>query len=180
MYIQGHVNCSRWDRSARQPSLLPVFLELKLCQRQQCWQYEILAVRNWSLKLIQNPNSVHTHKDTNGANSHTIFKTGGRHNRGSPNRALASCIQSEIWSLAVNTNRTWKQWFYLRILPFPNLLLIATGTFSNSLPSLPVASSPGSSGAVTEGLKQTQQIFSWLNLGTQHSRAPKLKMCKGG
>lgn len=34
MHFQGHVNCSHWDRSARQPSLLPVFLEMKLCQRQ--------------------------------------------------------------------------------------------------------------------------------------------------
>lgn len=34
MHIQGHVNCNHWDRSARQPSLLPVFLEMKLCQRQ--------------------------------------------------------------------------------------------------------------------------------------------------
>lgn len=33
VHIQGHVDCSRWDRSARQPSLLPVFLEMKLCQR---------------------------------------------------------------------------------------------------------------------------------------------------
>ena len=69
MHIQGRVNCSHWDWSATQPSLLPVFLEMKLCQRQQRRQYEILVVRDGSLKIIWHPNLC-KHKDTH-THTHT-------------------------------------------------------------------------------------------------------------
>lgn len=38
LHQRGGVNWSHCERRTRQPSLFPVFLEMKLCQRQQCWR----------------------------------------------------------------------------------------------------------------------------------------------
>lgn len=41
--VLSGVHWSHWERRTRQPSLFPVFLEMKLCQRQQCWRDKLLA-----------------------------------------------------------------------------------------------------------------------------------------
>lgn len=68
--------------------------------------------------------------------------------------------------------------FIFKSSPFKNLLLIATGTFSSSLPSLPLASSLGSRGAVTEslqGFKGTQQDLFVKWFGNTALWGPKIK-----